>query len=301
MGKVDVSGNLLFKLGAGFIALMVLISLGGLIIASSKQIDEGEGFLLSLSHATHLDTEEITESPHITKVTYLLLAFGGEVLAFYVFYVLIEFLISGQLKNNIMGAAKMSKIKGLKGHHIICGGGRVGQHLAEKLKEAGKTAVIIESDETKIMNLRAEGFYVINADALNERAMQEAGITNAASIAAVVGNDGDNLLTILAAKEHNPDILVAARANDELIVSKLKHAGANIVILPEVIGGVKLAEAILGDIDENHVIHHKKERKPHAKHAKHTKHTKHTHAVTRADRVHASIEEIGVKHFGHEK
>lgn len=259
MGKIDVSGNLLFKLSIGFFSLFALILLGGMIIASSKNVDGEEGFLLSLSHATRIDTKDLADSSGVTKATFLILAFGGEVLAFYVFYVLIEFLISGQLKRNILGVAAMSKIKHLKGHHIVCGGGRVGQHVAEKLKEAGEESLIIENDETKIRGLRSEGYRVLNADAMNENALQEAGIAKAASLAAVVGNDGDNLLTILAAKELNPSIKVAARANDELIVSKLKHAGAEIVILPEVIGGVKLAEAILGNIDEEHVIHHKKE------------------------------------------
>jgi len=263
MGKVDVSGNLVFKLSIGFFALFVLILLGGLIIASSKDVDEGEGFLLSLSHATRIDSEELRDSPRLTTATFLILAFAGEVLAFYVFYVLIEFLISGQLKDNIVGVAAMSRIKHLKGHHIVCGGGRVGQHLAERLREAGEKLLILENDETKIRSLRTEGYTVMNADAMSEKALQEAGIMNAASLAAVVGNDGDNLLTILAAKELNPEVKVAARANDELIVSKLKHAGADIVILPEVIGGIKLAEAILGDIDEGHVIHHKKEPEKH--------------------------------------
>ena len=79
---------------------------------------------------------------------------------------------------------------------------------------------------------------------------------NAHSLAAVVGDDGTNLLTILTAKELNEELSIAARANDESIVSKLKHAGAEVVILPEVVGGMKLADAILGDIDHGHVIHH---------------------------------------------
>lgn len=260
MGKIDVSGNLATKLGIGFVALFFLIIFGGLIIAGSKNINEEDGLLLSLSHATRIDTQEFTQSSPLTIITYLVLAFGGEVLAFYVFYVLIEFLISGQFKDNIAGVAKMSKIKSMRGHHIVCGGGRVGQHLAEKLKLAGEEVIIVENDETKVLNLQSLGYVVMNADALNEDTFKALHINYAESLAAVLGNDGDNLLTILSAREMNPKLLIATRSNDELIVPKLKHAGADIVILPEVIGGIKLAEAILGDVDEGHVIHHK--RKP---------------------------------------
>ncbi len=132
MGKIDTSGNLVSKLGIGFIALFVLILLGGLIISDSEGVNGEEGFILSLSHATHMDVNDLAGSPTRTKATYLILAFAGEVLAFYVFYVLIEFLISGQLRRNIKGVATMSKIKGMKGHHLICGGGRVGEHLGER-------------------------------------------------------------------------------------------------------------------------------------------------------------------------
>jgi len=258
MGKIEVSGNLLVKLGIGFAALFILISVGGMIISNSQSVSSEEGFLLSVSHATRIDTEDLTNSSPSTKVTYLLLAFGGEVLAFYVFYVLIEFLISGQFKKNITGVAVMSKIRGMKGHHIVCGGGRVGQHLGEKLKAEGKSVLFIENDETAIRRLRAAGYRVFNTDALSEDALKSVGVKEAESLAAVLGNDGDNLLIILTAKEHNKNLIVASRANDELIVSKLKNAGADIVILPEVIGGIKLAEAILGNIDENHVIRHSK-------------------------------------------
>ncbi len=128
----------------------------------------------------------------------------------------------------------------------------------------------MENDETAVRRLRSSGYKVYNGDALDETTLKSAGIQHADSLAAVLGNDGDNLLLILAAKEHNSDVLVASRANDELIVSKLKHAGSNIVILPEVIGGIKLAEAILGNIDEGHVIHHpKKSSKKHKNHKKH--------------------------------
>ncbi len=263
MGKIDVSGNLIARLGIGFVALFILILVGGIIIAVSNDLEGEEGLLLSLSHATRIDTDDLTDSPAVTKATYLILAFAGEVLAFYVFYVLIEFLISGQI-NKVSGAAAMRKIKGMKGHHIICGGGRVGQHLGEKLKADGKHVVFIENDETAVRRLRAEGYKVYGGDALDENTLQSVGVKSADSLAAVLGNDGDNLLLILAAKEHNSKVLVASRANDELIVSKLKHAGAEIVILPEVIGGIKLAEAILGNVDEGHVIHHPRKKKPHA-------------------------------------
>jgi voltage-gated potassium channel len=109
--------------------------------------------------------------------------------------------------------------------------------------------------------LKRDGFHAILGDAIDERVLKQAGVEHAHSLAAVIGDDGDNLLTILTAKELNADLSIAARANDENIVSKLKHAGAEVVILPEVVGGLKLADALMGDIDHQHVIHHPENRK----------------------------------------
>ena len=62
------------------------------------------------------------------------------------------------------------------------------------------------------------------------------------------------------------------------IVSKLKHAGAEVVILPEVVGGLKLADALMGDIDHSHVIHHPENRKRNHP-VKHTRASKGKHVI----------------------
>ena len=79
----------------------------------------------------------------------------------------------------------------------MCGGGRVGEHLAEKLKGEGRNVVIIDQDELKIAQLKRKGYRAILGSANTEEALSHAGIMNAHSLAAVVGDDGTNLLTIL--------------------------------------------------------------------------------------------------------
>ena len=257
MGKINVPrSRILQRLGAGVIGLTLLIVLSGLIIASDQNLTNKEGMMTSLSIATHIEEETLENSQIASKIMYVFLAFAGEVLAFYVFYVFIEFILSGEMNKKLGGVKDITLMRNMKDHYIVCGGGRVGEHLAEKLKKEGKKIVILDKDELKVSSLKSKGYYALLGASNDEDALKSAGVVNARALAAVVGDDGDNLLTILTAKEFNPDIAIAARANDENIVSKLKHAGAEIVILPEVVGGIKLADAILGDIDHGHVIHH---------------------------------------------
>jgi len=257
MGKIEVPrSKVLQRLSAGIIGLTLLIVFSGLIIASDQDLTRDEGMMTSLSIATHIEAETLENSHLPSKIMYVFLAFAGEVLAFYVFYVFIEFILSGEMNKKLGGVKDITLMKNTKNHYIVCGGGRVGEHLAEKLKKEGKKLVILDKDELRVSTLKSKGFHAILGSANDETALTNAGVMNAQALAAVIGDDGDNLLTILTAKELNPELAIAARANDENIVSKLKHAGAEIVILPEVVGGMKLADAILGNIDHGHVIHH---------------------------------------------
>jgi len=262
MGKIDVPlDKLASRLSIGILALVILIAGGGMIIALDQGLGTSEGMLLSLSFATHIEPGTLTNAQLGTKAVFVTLAFAGEVLAFYVFYVLIEFMLSGEFNKKLGGVKDMTYVKKMKNHIIVCGGGRVGKNVCAKLKDGKQGIVVIDKDDVRVASLKRDGFHAILGDANDERILRTAGVEHAHSLAAVIGDDGDNLLTILTAKELNPDLSVAARANDEKIVSKLKHAGAEVVILPEVVGGLKLADALLGDIDHSHVIHHPENKK----------------------------------------
>ena len=59
------------------------------------------------------------------------------------------------------------------------------------------------------------------------------------------GSDTNNVFVILTARELNPDLLIASRAVLEEVVSKLHRAGAGIVVLPEVVGGMELGKEMV--------------------------------------------------------
>ncbi len=279
MGKIDIPlDKLASRLSIGILALVILIAGGGLIIALDQGLGTSEGMLLSLSFATHIEPGTLSNAQLGTKAVFVTLAFAGEVLAFYVFYVMIEFMLSGEFNKKLGGVKNMTLVKHLKNHVIVCGGGRVGSNVCMKLKYGKKGLVVIDNDDSRVESLKRAGFHAILGDANDESVLKQAGVVHAHSLAAVIGDDGDNLLTILTAKELNPDISVAARANNEKIVSKLKHAGAEVVILPEVVGGLKLADALMGDIDHSHVIHHPENRKRNT-HVKHTRAGKGKHVI----------------------
>ena len=58
-------------------------------------------------------------------------------------------------------------------------------------------------------------------------------------------NDADNLFVVLSARQINENILIISRASQKTSYNKLKLAGANNVILPDMIGGDHMASLVV--------------------------------------------------------
>ena len=58
---------------------------------------------------------------------------------------------------------------------------------------------------------------------------------------AVSGDDNQNLVISLTAKQLDPNIRVVARCHDLKNMEKMKKAGANSVVSPTFIGGLRMA------------------------------------------------------------
>ncbi|HMF57179.1 MAG TPA: NAD-binding protein [Pyrinomonadaceae bacterium] len=137
---------------------------------------------------------------------------------------------------------KMSK---LRNHFIICGAGRVGAHLIRDIERAGDLFVVIENDPAKVSPMSDRGVIVLVRDATLEDALIEAGVERARGLAACLPKDADNVYVVLTARGLNPDLHIVARAAEEQAHAKLIRAGANRVVAPTIIGGRRMAVALM--------------------------------------------------------
>ena len=137
---------------------------------------------------------------------------------------------------------KMSK---LRNHFIVCGAGRVGSHLVRDLKHSGEIFIVIERDPQKVAELTDQGVAVLVRDATLEESLREAGIEHARGLAACLPDDADNVYVVLTARDLNSTLHIVARAAEEPAEVKLVRAGANRVIAPTIIGGHRMATALL--------------------------------------------------------
>lgn len=98
---------------------------------------------------------------------------------------------------------------------IVVGGGKVGYHLGKALVQEGHEVLVIEKDRKTAELLADElGEIVVHADGCETRSMTEAGMGRANVVAAVTGDDEDNLVICQMAKRKFGVSRTIARVND---------------------------------------------------------------------------------------
>ncbi|MCM8800101.1 MAG: NAD-binding protein [Candidatus Omnitrophica bacterium] len=98
---------------------------------------------------------------------------------------------------------------------IIVGAGKVGYFLAKHLYQDGHTVVLVEKDKSLCQQLAHElELLIINGDGCDPHYLEEAGISRADVVAAVTGDDEDNLIICQLAKERFSVRRTVGRVND---------------------------------------------------------------------------------------
>jgi voltage-gated potassium channel len=222
--------------------LWAIIALTGIIAMLLRA--SGLDFRNSVASATSVITQiYIGDQPYGALI--FILSFISKILIIYIVYVLILLFNEGVFKKSIEEGRIMKNIHNLKDHYIICGGGRVGGRVAEDLAKAKKPFVIIDRDIEKVESFNKRKMLAMGESALEDSSLQEAGIAKAKVLISCIDNDGDNILQIIVAKKLNPKIKIISRASHEKLIPMMKNVGADEVIIPEVIGGQKIADSAL--------------------------------------------------------
>ena len=71
---------------------------------------------------------------------------------------------------------------------------------------------------------------MIHGDATDEDILMQAGIKEAKGLVSTLGNDAENVFTVLTAREINKNLQIVARAIEPSAAQKLRKAGADSTI-----------------------------------------------------------------------
>jgi voltage-gated potassium channel len=153
----------------------------------------------------------------------------------------VELIVEGELAGYQKRKRMTKKISELKDHYIICGFGRVGHQVAETFETSGIPYVVIDSQKESADELEQRGAPGIVGDATSDSILEAAGILSAKGLVACADSDVANVFVTLSARALNPNIFIVARAGLKNTEKKLLIAGANRVISPYYISGLRMA------------------------------------------------------------
>jgi voltage-gated potassium channel len=220
-----------------------------LVGAAGYRVIEGwpafDALYMSVTTLTTIGYAEVHPLGTGGRAFTMILALGG---IFTIFFTTAEFLravISGELSSHLGRHRMEKKIAGLNGHVIVCGYGRVGQQVCSEFAAASVPFVIIDKAADRLADFALPAGHPVVGDATDDAVLHGAGIDRARAVVVVVASDADNVFITMSARLLADRVPIVARAEDAASIPKLMRAGANRVISPHVIGGGRVAQAVL--------------------------------------------------------
>lgn len=229
---------------------LLLILLVILIGVTGFHFIEGLSFLDSLYMTIitifTVGFREVKELSPIGQIFTIFIIVGGVGTALFAFTKIAEKVFEGTIHQIWRRKRMEKKIQNLKDHYIICGHGRMGKTVRERLIDEKLPFVIIDNNEENLEEIREnDNSLFIEGDATQEEVLIKAGIKKARGLAALLSTDADNLYLVLTVRLINPSIFVLSKALDEEGERKILQIGANKVVSPYKLGGLKIAQGLI--------------------------------------------------------
>ncbi len=181
------------------------------------------------------------------RVFTMLIGTAGIANIWYSMSKLTVFMVESSLDDVLRRRKMLDRIDHMKDHFIVCGVGRVGSNVVHELAVTERAFVAIDESAEAIAAFRERHPDVpaLHGDASDDDLLQKAGITHAAGLFAITGDDGKNLLITLSSKQLNPGARVVARCHEVRNIDKLKRIGADAIVSPDFTGGMRIASSML--------------------------------------------------------
>jgi voltage-gated potassium channel len=197
---------------------------------------------ITMSTVGFTEVKPLSSSGHYFTVFLIFASIG---IFAYVLSTFSRFVIDGGFRDLYFNRKLDRRIKRMDGHVILCGYGRNGKQAAMELAEHKRPFIIIEMSDEGILSLREDGITAfVQGDATHDDILERAGIQKAAALITCLPNDADNTFVVITARTLNPNLKIISRASESHADIKIKRAGADNVIMPERIGGVRMAKLV---------------------------------------------------------
>jgi voltage-gated potassium channel len=230
----------------------LLAVIGGLVVAGTigYRVIEGSAWswfdalymtAITLTTVGYLEVHELSTAGRVFTI---ILALGGIATFFFLFGEIIRYILTGELRRELGRGIMERVLAELKNHVIVCGYGRVGKLVCDQLSSQRRKYVVVDNNANNLDPLIDTEIPWIHGDATSDDVLKRAGAERAAGLVAALASDADNLYIVLSARLLNDKLMIVARCENADAVEKFRRVGANHVVSPYVIGGVRIAQAV---------------------------------------------------------
>lgn len=225
------------------LGLIAFGTLGYLIIEGWNVLDAIYMTVITIGSVGYGEVRTLSLSGRIFTIIFIIIGVGTVATSF---SFLVETILSAELRGELQAKRMQKTINNLKGHIIICGYGRVGQNATQVLaRDNRRKIVIVDNDPLLIQQLQEEGHLIMEGDATNDDVLRKAGIDRAWGLIVASGEDSVNLFIVVSARALNPELTIVARSSRAENEEKMVQAGANRVVSPYNIGGMRMANSLM--------------------------------------------------------
>ena len=233
--------------GIAFLALLLFFGTVWLVLVENFTVLDA--FYMVVITVSTVGFREVERLDGSGRIFVIVLIISGLAVMTYTLSAVGRVIVEGSLSRYVGRKRMLRDIDKLRDHYVVCGHGRMGQILCQELRQEDVPFVVIEGEDELAETLAAKGYLVVAGDATEDEYLKHAGIERAKGLVAVVSNNVDNLYITMSARElcreTNPGLYILTRATDARAGRKIRHAGADRVISPYTIGGMRMVQALL--------------------------------------------------------
>jgi voltage-gated potassium channel len=157
------------------------------------------------------------------------------------------FILEGQLGHVFRKRRMEKELSRLSGHLIVCGSGQTALYAAKELVSVHRSVVMVADRPEEAGRAQTElpSVPVVVGDPAKDEVLLAAGVQRAAGLVACTDSDEKNLVVTLTARQLNPAIRIVTRTIEVEGEPKLRKVGADAVVSPNFIGGLRMASELI--------------------------------------------------------
>jgi voltage-gated potassium channel len=235
----------LLVVAGSLVACLIAGTLGYRLIEGWSLFDGLYMTVITLATVGYGETHPLSTAGRAFTMALILI---GIAVVTYAFSTVTAIIVEGELSKAFRRRRMEKDIAKLSGHFIVCGAGHTGGVVCAELLKTGRAFVVVDRDadalEKLLERLGAEVPHLVG-DGSEDEVLARAGIARAAGVFAVLATDQDNAFVALSAKGLNAKARVLVCQKTIGVREKLLRSGADGVVDPEFIGGMRLASEMI--------------------------------------------------------